>query len=249
MPPLSEASRVQSVDRAADLLRAVAAARSSESTAAELAAATGLNRATAWRILRTMEARGLVALDPVTRSFTIGTTIVDLARSAPTDTLRSRAHRVLRELCLQTRETIALALVEEDGFRYVEEVYPPGSTEESWVGVIAGPDHATSTGKVYLAFVPDSFLAPDQLHRYTDSTITDPKVLDEELAVVRSQGYALCRGEFEADVWGVSAPLLAPDHTLIGVLSCWGPASRGEPDRFAALGSMVREAARGIITK
>ena len=52
--------RVQSVDRAMLLLRAVADAAPEDSTAARLAEACGLNRATAWRLLQTLEAHAVV---------------------------------------------------------------------------------------------------------------------------------------------------------------------------------------------
>jgi IclR family acetate operon transcriptional repressor len=248
--PDGDKGRVQSVDRAADLLRAVAAARGQHAVVRELAGATGLNRATAWRILRTLEAQGMVHRDPRTREYTIGTTVVDLARSAPTDTWTSRARRQLETLSLQTREITALALHDGGDLRYVDEVMPPGTTDQSWLGSNVDPKHATSSGKVLLAYAgrPVRSFVDDPLERYTETTITSMQALEDEIAQVRSQGYALCRGEWRSNLWGVSAPLMAPDQRLLGALSCWGPASRGEPDRFAALGSLVREAARGLVT-
>jgi hypothetical protein len=46
-----------------------------------------------------------------------------------------------------------------------------------------------------------------------------------------------------ADTGGVSARLLNGEQTLLGVLSCWGPVSSGEAERFTALGSLIRDAA------
>lgn len=242
--------RVQSVGRAVDLLRAVASAHGPQAVVRELATATGLNRATAWRILRTLEAQGMVHRDPRTREYAIGSTVVDLARAAPADTWAARAHRQLQTLSLQTREVMALALHEDGDLRYVDEIMPPGSTDRSWLGGNADPKHATSSGKVFLAYAdgPIRSSLDEPLTRYTSSTITTVQGLVDELAEIRTQGYGLCRGEWRPDLWGVSAPLLAPDGSLVGVLSCWGPASRGEPDRFAALGTMVRDAARGLLT-
>ena len=50
--------RIQSVDRAIDLLLAVAAAGPADAGVPALAKACGLNRATAWRLLKTLQARG-----------------------------------------------------------------------------------------------------------------------------------------------------------------------------------------------
>ncbi|MEA2484840.1 MAG: IclR family transcriptional regulator, acetate operon repressor [Thermoleophilaceae bacterium] len=240
--------RVQSVERAADLLQAVARANGTPATVRELAVAAGLNRATAWRILRTLETRGLVHRNPYTRDYTIGSTVVDLARAAPTDTWSTRAHEKLRTLALQTRETMALALSEDGELRYVDEVLASEEAGTSWLGTTAEPLHATSAGKVYLAYArrPLNALVRDPLEQFTETTVTLLQALEEELAQVRSEGYALCRGEFYTDKWGVSAPMLTADQRLLGVLSCWGPASRGEPERFAALGTLIRDAAREL---
>src|ERR1700755_2132683 len=57
------ASWVQSVDRAARLLRAVADSGSQGASTVTLGETCRINRATAWRILSTLEAHGLVAND------------------------------------------------------------------------------------------------------------------------------------------------------------------------------------------
>ena len=56
-------TRVQSVERAAALLRAVAAATGPAGSASALAEAVGLNRTTTWRILTTLEQERLVTHD------------------------------------------------------------------------------------------------------------------------------------------------------------------------------------------
>src|SRR5580693_9995729 len=58
--------RIQAVDRAIVLLKAVAAS-TTPPTVLELARRCGINRATAWRLLRTLEHHGLVDRDIVTQ--------------------------------------------------------------------------------------------------------------------------------------------------------------------------------------
>ena len=55
-------NRIQSVDRAIDLLLAVAAAGAETATVPALAKACGLNRATAWRLLKTLQDSGLLSI-------------------------------------------------------------------------------------------------------------------------------------------------------------------------------------------
>jgi len=73
--------RIQSIDRAAELLEAIARAPEPE-TAPELADACGLNRSTAWRILATLEHHGLVERDPDSNRYSLGFAVLRLAAAA-----------------------------------------------------------------------------------------------------------------------------------------------------------------------
>ena len=103
-------SAIQSVDRAVDLLLAVAAASPAEATAPALARACGLNRATAWRLLKTLQVRGLVTVDDATGRYAIGLTAVELGNAAGPDALIAVARPVLERTCAQTGETASLAV-------------------------------------------------------------------------------------------------------------------------------------------
>jgi DNA-binding IclR family transcriptional regulator len=245
----SRSQTVQSVDRAMALLQAVATAAESDATAARLAESCGLNRATAWRILHTLEVHGVVTCARETGRWSVGATIVDLARSAGAEALVAAAHPRLERLSMQTGETAALAVPRVDGLTYVDEVAPPAIIAATWLGQTV-PLHATSTGKVLLAF-GDPGLLPSVtgrgLERYTDSTLTTREALDAELAHVRLRGFATCLGEYETSAWGVSAPVQDRSGRLLAVLSIWGPGSRVTQERFEVLGPLVQETAATLL--
>jgi DNA-binding IclR family transcriptional regulator len=240
--------RIQSVDRAVDLLLALATAADAQTTAPALARACGLNRATAWRLLKTLQARGLVALDEATGRYAIGLTAVELGNAAGPDALIAAAHPVLERTCAQTGETAALAVPGVDGLTYVDEVTPAAVVAASWLGRSV-PVHATSTGKALLAFLP-----PEQARRvlrgeltsFTATTITDPQALAGELAATRARGYGVCAGELESSLFGVSAPVLDRGGRPLAVLSIWGPRDRVPEGRFEELGAVVVRAAREV---
>jgi len=75
---LSVPHRVRSVDRAVALLKAVAEAGGGHSLTA-LARRCDLDRATAWRLLITLEAQGMVVRDPRDGLFTIGPAVTELS--------------------------------------------------------------------------------------------------------------------------------------------------------------------------
>ncbi|HKE69719.1 MAG TPA: IclR family transcriptional regulator C-terminal domain-containing protein, partial [Nocardioidaceae bacterium] len=67
------------------------------------------------------------------------------------------------------------------------------------------------------------------------------------LTKIRARGYAQCAGEFEATLYGVSAPVPnAADTRPLAVFSIWGPVSRVPVTRFAELGPIAVEAAAEI---
>jgi DNA-binding IclR family transcriptional regulator len=245
----STAHRVQSVDRAMMLLRAVAATKAEDSTAARLAEVCGLNRATAWRILHTLETHGVVSCSRETGRWSVGVTVVDIARSAGVDALVASARPGLQRLSLQTGETAALAVPRADGLTYVDEVAPSSIVAATWLGQ-AVPLHATSTGKVLLAFGDPGAVARTAergLSQFTGTTLTTRGALEQEVAQVRLRGFATCEGEYEASAWGVSAPVLDHEGRLLAVLSIWGPASRVTEARFQVLGPLVRRAASTLL--
>jgi DNA-binding IclR family transcriptional regulator len=239
--------RIQSVDRAVDLLQAVAAARPDASSAPALARACGLNRATAWRLLKTLQARGLVNLEEATGRYSIGLTTVELGNAAGPDALIAAAHPELERTCDETGETAALAVAGIGGLCYVDEVTPTAVLTASWLGRFV-PVHATSTGKAMLAFLPAEQtrrVLGGELRSFTATTITDPEALAAELAATRARGYGTCAGELESSLYGVSAPVLDHARRPLAVLSIWGPHDRVHEGLFAELGAVaVRAAAR-----
>lgn len=241
-------SHVQSVDRAMVLLAAVADASASDSTAQLLGERTGLNRATVWRILTTLEAHDMVTRDRRTGQWSVGTGAVRIARAAGVDALIRSARGVLNRLSLQTGEVAAFAVEQAGSLVYVAEAIPPGSEIGSWLGRVA-PLHATSIGKAYLAMLDPAevtALVGPRPGRFTDATVTDPLELHEELGRVRERGYAECRGEWDERTWGVASPVLDNTRRPVAVLCVWGPRSRVSPARFEALGALALDAASSL---
>lgn len=240
-PDGASPSHVQSVDRAVRLLWAVAEAGPAGAATTALGAACGLNRATAWRILWTLQAHGLVDNDRASGAWTLGHGVADLARTGGVDGALHDVAEVLEGLAMQTGETAALAVVRNGTLVYVDEATPPAAVSVSWVGRPISL-HATSTGKVLLAWSSPAEvdrLLRDRLERFTDTTVTDRDALDEHLEQTRARGWATCRGEYDEAAWGVSAPVLDRAGRLLAVLSIWGPPPRVTDARFEALAEAV----------
>src|SRR4051794_28157013 len=98
MATVNARQRVQSVARAAELLKALGADGADQATVVDLADRCGLNRSTAWRILATLEESGLVERDPRTGRYGVGYALVALAAAAGHEPLVRPAHPLPRAL-------------------------------------------------------------------------------------------------------------------------------------------------------
>jgi IclR family acetate operon transcriptional repressor len=240
------AQRVQAVQRAGQLLKALGA-HGAPATVFELADRCGLNRSTAWRILATLEEQGLVERDPAGGRYSVGYALVALAAGAGHEPLVRRAHPHLRALAEGCAETASLAVPRRLQLVYVDQVQAPHVMAANWLGRPT-PLHATSTGKAFLASLDDDELAaalPGRLERYTDTTITSRAALRAELAAVRARGHAVSRGELEPALWGVSAAVVDGGRA-VAVVSVWGTEARIRARGLEALGARTSAAAAEI---
>jgi DNA-binding IclR family transcriptional regulator len=247
-PSVNSASgRVQSVDRAVQLLNAVADGGNAE-TAPALAERVGLNRSTTWRLLATLEHHGLVERDPETNRYSVGHAVAQLAGASRYDALARRAHPLLRRLADDTGETVNLAIPHQHELVYVSQVQAPHVMTANWLGRAVAL-HATSTGKAFLAWLPAEERAValrQPLEPYTHETATDPAVLESELRDIRRRGHAVSRGELEPALWGVSAAALDARGRPAAVVSVWGPESRIRTRGLHRLGDAAAASAREL---
>jgi IclR family acetate operon transcriptional repressor len=243
-------NRVQSVERAIELLRAVSVASGSDASVAALAHRCDLNRVTAWRLLMTLESQDMVTRNPRNGWFELGPGIEELQAAVGRDSLVEAAHPVLERLSLETGETACLGIVDGDQVHYVAEVIPDIAAEESWLGHRVRLD-ASAMGKAFLAFAPPDRV-PEILGAITDGASDRPSGGEElvaELAQIRAQGYATHSGSYGGTTgssWGVAAPVMGAVGEPVAVLCLWGPDERGGRARSQALGVLVRRAARSL---
>jgi DNA-binding IclR family transcriptional regulator len=87
------------------------------------------------------------------------------------------------------------------------------------------PIHATSTGKVLLAFGSDVLrerAIARGLPRLTPATITDPDRFRADLDAIREQGWAVCREEWLSGISSVAFPVLDARRQAVAALAVVG---------------------------
>ena len=159
--------------------------------------------------------------------------------------LRHAIRPIMDQLARATLETVHLAISEGAEVIYVDKAEGVHSVRAfSEIGERA-PAHCSATGKVFLAFDPtalrDTLAHP--LRAYTPRTITDPALLTAAVDDVRQAGIAVNRGEWEAAVGGVAAPVWGPDDRIVASMGLTLPLSRFTEENQATLVAQVRAAA------
>ncbi len=199
------------------------------SSVSAIADELGVHRSTTSRLLGTLAASGMVERDPASRRYRLGARIVGLAATAVARLpVVSQARPELEQLSVATSETANLAILDRFHVVYVDQVTPAQTVVmASWVGR-RSPAHASSSGKVMLAFGDRrtrEALLRRRLEALTDRTVTDPGALRRLLDDVKRRGYASSSGELEEGLVTVAAPVLH-DGRAIAAVSVSGPAYR-----------------------
>jgi DNA-binding IclR family transcriptional regulator len=245
----SDGAGVQSVDRAITVLEILA--RRGEAGVSEVAAEIAVHKSTAFRLLASLEGRGLVEQADERGKYRLGFGIVRLAGavSARMDITR-HGRGVCERLAARIGETVNLAVAQEGHAVNLDQVRGPSAvTAHNWVGQLT-PLHATSSGKILLAWRDAEqraeLLGPGPLTRYTPATITDRAVLDAELDAIRAAGYAITVEEYEVGLNAIAAPIREPGGRVAAAVSASGPAYRFTPQRMQELAGVVAEGAREI---
>ena len=134
----------------------------------------------------------------------------------------------------QTGESVTLAAARRFTLAYIDQVDPPGAPSPELDGRPL-PLHATSSGKVFLAWLPederDGGAAAAAGAATPSATITDRDRLDAVLAEIRRLGYSTCVGELEEYSNGVSAAVLERLKAAGGDRQHLGPQPAGDPAR------------------
>ena len=189
-------------------------------TLSEVARLTGITRATARRILLTLEDLGHMRSDG--RLFSLTPRVLTLGWAYLSSlNLWETAQPLMEELTKQTNESCSAATLDLPDVVYVARV-PTHRIMTIALGVGTRlPAHCTSMGRVLLGALPDAelddFLENARLEAYTDRTITEPERLRRTIQGVRDQGWALVDQELEIGLRSIAAPLRVDGRTIAAI--------------------------------
>lgn len=248
--------RVQSVERAFEILEAVATAgkeigQRASLTLSQISHETGLSQATVHRLLKTLVALEYMKQLP-SKEYTLGAKLIPLGIGA-TPPLADLAKPFLLGLEEAIHETANLAVLDGDLITYIAQVpsrhHMRMFTE---VGRRVRP-HASGVGKAILAGLKNDqvkrIVNRTGLPRYTDNTLLTVDDLLADLVEIRRRGYAIDDGEQEIGVKciAVALPLSPAGATLPAAISVSGPSIRMDAETVAKSVEELRKTAIALV--
>lgn len=244
-------SLVQSVDRAVSVLELLAL--QGDAGVTEMAAELGVHKSTAFRLVSALELRGLVEQSGDRGKYRLGFGVIRLAGATVGQLdLTQQGRPVCEALAAELGETVNLAVADGGIVINVDQVWGSASVmSHNWIGRRT-PLHATSSGKVLLAYMSDdlreeALAAP--LESFTDYTVTKAEQLREELKAVVDIGLGYSLEEFEVGLAAVAAPIHSYEDSIVAALSASGPTYRLTEERLSEVARAIGGAAGEISSR
>lgn len=213
MPEHKKYFQISTLQRGFEVLELLA--RNNSLTVSELSRELGLNRSAGHRFLATLEEMGYVDKTKDKRyfpTFKILQIGMMVANSVP---LRKVARPFLQEIAYTFQENVSLGYWDGHQVIHLDKIESPEILRiDPSIGSIA-LGHCTALGKSILAYLPEAereiYISTHELKRFTDKTITSREKLNEELARIRGQGYAVDNQELSVGLRCVAASAI--DYT------------------------------------
>ena len=243
------AQRVQSVERALSLLDALAS-YASPPTIPELAKAANVNRATAWRLMKTLVAFDLAERDEVTGTYKVGPGVLRLAAATDNSSFVRKSRPLLEKVAQKTGGSAFLEIATRGELVVMDQVRSTSPIQVDLAGMVV-PLHCGSVGKLYLATLSDEELddyLSKKLPVLSKYTITKPAQLKKEVLEARVTGIAINFKEHREEWCGISAAIKDRAGRTVAYLNVTLPTFNTTREKVKAHSPFLISAANDIST-
>jgi IclR family acetate operon transcriptional repressor len=248
---MPKATIIKSVARAISVLNLLAEMGPDGVPLRALSEELQMNSGTLHHLLATLKEHHMVAQDALTKHYRLGVHLVKLGNAALGATsLASLAQDYLREIGEDTGHRVSLLAF----YGLLRTPLTHVASRRPLRAQSAPHDvstlHATGSGKLLLAYLPEQelmqYLAQTRLERFTEATITDRDQLLEELQRIRSDGFAIDRGEYGSPVWCIAAPVQDASRRVAGCLDLVFPIVGYQSSQVSEMGESIRLTAQKL---
>lgn len=217
----------------------------------DLSRATGTPKATAQRMLITLEELGWIEKSSDSDSkWSIAIHAYAITSKGSTgSSIRDAALGPMNALQIDTSETVHLAVPDSTQMVVIERLDTPHILRAFLALGSRLLMHASSTGLAYLASTRDSFVSEylkSPLEMSTPYTLSDADAVRREIAEIRHRGYSINQEGLSVGITSLGAAIVTRESVPVGSVSVSGPSSRITEEKFAQYGEAVMSAARSI---
>ncbi len=220
-------------------------------TFTSFARSTQLNKATAKRILYTLEKRNFVQFDPAKNVYSLGLKAFELGAAASGEqVLLNVAKSYMDSLCNQINETVFLS--QRVGFEqiYLAKTEGIGTVRLNTLVGRRRPLYY-GLGKTILAYLCDQdyeSCLPDPIPSFSLNTITERSQFLQDLSKIREQGYAVDDEEYIEGVVGVGFPIFV-NRDIFGCVGVAGPSDRMTKEKRELVIKLLSKMSRAVSAK
>jgi len=216
----------------------------------DIARRLGLTKQSTIRLLKTLEDGGFIERIPGQAKYRLALRVWEIGRNALRHSrLHECWHPIIERLVDKSGFDARLAIYDSGEAIIVDGV--PARNKIQFPVRIGNriPLHASANGKLLLAHRSEETIEETiakGLTRYTDATITTPDRLRAELSTIRNTGISLDRGEWQASLRAVAAPVFDEYGSVAFGVGLSGLAAEIEESPIERLIHLVQQSARAI---
>jgi IclR family transcriptional regulator, KDG regulon repressor len=240
---------IRAVDRALDVLLCFSI-QTPELNMTQISEKVGMHKSTVHRLLATLEKRRFVQRDPVTGIYKPGIRLLQMAYLTLEDiNIRQIAIPFMRSLVEQYRETVDLAILDENDVVFVDAIESPQRVKLAASPGQRLPAFSTASGKAILAFMPEKeakAIREQNNHQFKPFRSLSQIEFFEDLNLTRKRGYSVDMEELEQGIHAVGAPIMGVKGVPIASIAIAGPAYRLARDLMDKIGPKLIATAQEI---
>lgn len=237
---------VRSVERAIDILTCFTVSEPIL-TVPEISQKTGLTKSTIFRLLASLESKGMVEKIHSTYEYKLGLRLLDLGNVVQSSLeLIDIAKPIMKELSEKTKETVNINIVQGNHRVCIERIDGNQALRKvSEIGRLL-PLSKGASGKLLLAFCDNDKVIEILNEERETMIVEEMNKLKLELFEIREKGYAASFSERLEGTASVSAPIRDYTGNVIAGITISGPLVRFTEEKVQYFISEVLEASSRI---